>query len=161
MTHYVRIVSAVSRVAGAVAVLLLASSVVVICHMVFVRTMLGHSTIWQTDYAVYSVVAATFIGSPYVLLLKGHVRVDLLPLALSGRKRLALETFNGVLSLVFCALLAWSGWAYFHDAWAEGWTTSSIWRLPLWIPLLPLPLGIGLLCLQYVAELWKLREEIE
>jgi TRAP-type C4-dicarboxylate transport system permease small subunit len=34
-----------------------------------------------------------------------------------------------------------------------------VWRLPLWIPLLPLPLGILLLCLQYVAELWKLKEE--
>lgn len=161
MAHYVRIISAVSCIAGTCAILLLASSVLVVCHMVFVRTVLGQSTIWQTDYAIFSVVASTFVGSSYVLLLKGHVNVDLLPMALSGRRRMVLEIFNGGVSLIFCALLAWSGWMYFHEAWVNDWTTSTIWRLPLWIPLLPLPLGIGLLCLQYIAELWKIREGSE
>ena len=40
-----------------------------------------------------------------------------------------------------------------------GWPTDTVWKLPLWIPLLPLPLGIGLLCLQYVAEMIKLGKE--
>lgn len=159
MSHYVRIVSAASRLAGLLAVLLLASSVLVICQMVFVRSVLGWSTIWQTEYAIYSVVASTFIGSAYVLSLKGHVNVDLAPLAAGPRLRFTLEAVTGALSLVFCILLAYSGWTHFHDAWSGGWKTATVWRLPLWIPLLPLPLGIGLLCLQYVAELWKLVEE--
>jgi TRAP-type C4-dicarboxylate transport system permease small subunit len=158
MTHYVRIVSALSWAAGMLAVALLVSSVLVVCQMVFVRHVLGHSTIWQTEYAIYSVVASTFIGSAYVLMLKGHVNVDLLPMAVSPRPRLVLEAISGALSLAFCALLAYSAWIYFEEAWTEGWRTASVWRLPLWIPLLPLPLGIALLCLQYVAELWKLKE---
>ena len=158
MSHYVRIVSALSWAAGMFAVGLLLSSVLVVCHMVFVRYVLGHSTIWQTDYAIYSVVAATFIGSAYVLMHKGHVNVDLVPLAVAPRTRIALEAFTSFLSLIFCALLAYAGWTYFHEAWGGGWRTPTVWRLPLWIPLLPLPVGIGLLCLQYVAELWKLKE---
>jgi len=39
-----------------------------------------------------------------------------------------------------------------------GWRTDTVWSLPLWIPLLPLPLGIGLLCLQYLSEMIKLHE---
>lgn len=159
MSHYVRIVSALSWAAGVFAVLLLASSVLVICHMVFVRYVLDHSTIWQTEYAIYSVVASTFIGSAYVLMHKGHVNVDLVPLAVSPPTRFVLEVITGLLSLAFCVLLAYSGWTYFHEAWANGWRTSTVWRIPLWIPLLPLPVGIALLCLQYVAELWKLVEE--
>jgi TRAP-type C4-dicarboxylate transport system permease small subunit len=158
MSQYVRIVSAISWAAGMLAVAFLASSVLVICQMVFVRYLLGQSTIWQTEYAIYSIVAATFIGSAYVLMLKGHVNVDLLPMALPPGPRLVLNAISGVLSLAFCALLAYSGWTYFYEAWAEGWRTASVWRLPLWIPLLPLPLGIALLCLQYIAELWKLKE---
>ena len=159
MTRYVRIVSALSLAGGMFAILLLVSSVLVVCQMVFVRYVLGHSTIWQTDYAIYSVVAATFIGSAYVLMQKGHVNIDLVPMMVRPRIRILLEAFTGFLSLVFCALLAYSSWIYFHEAWDGGWRTPTVWRLPLWIPLLPLPLGIGLLCLQYVAELWKLREE--
>ena len=51
----------------------------VVCHMVFVRYVLNQNTIWQTDFVTYSLVAATFVGSPYVLMTRGHVNVDVLP----------------------------------------------------------------------------------
>lgn len=156
MATYIRVISALSRAGGLVSMVLLAGSVIVVCQMVFARYVLNASTVWQTEFVIYSIVAATFIGSPYVLTLKGHVGVDLLPLALGGRGQFWLEAAGGVLSLVFCAALAWSGWHYFYEAWAGGWRTDTVWALPLWIPLLPLPAGIGLLCLQYVAELMKL-----
>lgn len=47
--------------------------------MVVVRYVLGTSTIWQNEFVTFAVVAATLFGSPYVLLTKGHVNVDLLP----------------------------------------------------------------------------------
>jgi len=63
---------------GFVAAGLIALGVLVVCHMVFVRYVLGHNTIWQTDFTTYCLIAATFIGSPYVLLSRGHVNVDVL-----------------------------------------------------------------------------------
>lgn len=157
MAQYVRIVTALSRASGVFSVLLLLAAVLVVCQMVVWRYALSASTVWQTEFVIYSIVAATFLGSPYVLFQGGHVKVDLLPNACGPRGKFVLELLAGLLSLGFCALLAWSGWIYFHDAWSEGWTTSTVWRLPMWIPLLPLPAGIGLLALQYTAELWKLR----
>lgn len=154
-TRFIGSVDMASRVAGFVATVLLAVAVAIVCQMIFVRYVMNGSTFWQTEFVVYCIVAATFIGSPYVLLHRGHVRVDVLPEALSGRPRIALELLAGLLSLVFCGLLAWAGWHHFHEAAAGGWKTET--RLfPLWIPLLPLPLGMGLLCLQYVAEMLKL-----
>ena len=55
--------------------------------MVFIRYVLNDNTIWQTDFVTYSLVAATFIGAPYVLLTKGHVNVDVLPIYVGGRAR--------------------------------------------------------------------------
>ena len=153
---YIRVVSALSRLGGGLAVLLLAAAVLAVCHMVFVRYILNGSTIWQTEFAIYSLVAATFIGSGHVLMRKGHVGVDLLPIALGGRRRIALELASGILSIVFLALLAWSGWTFFQEAWENDWRTMTVWGPPLWILLAPLPLGIGLLILQYVAELVKI-----
>ncbi|HSM19319.1 MAG TPA: TRAP transporter small permease [Hyphomicrobiales bacterium] len=161
MNLYVRIVSSLSKLGGLIAMLLLAAAVVVVCQMIFMRYVLNASTIWQTEFVIYSLMAATFIGSPYVLMLKGHVGVDLLPTVLPPRARFWLELVAALLSLGFCALLAWSGWTYLEEAWTGGWRTQTVWALPLWIPLLPLPTGIGLLCLQYVAEMIKLRQELE
>ncbi|MBA3519017.1 MAG: TRAP transporter small permease subunit [Rhizobiales bacterium] len=156
MAAYTRVVSLLSRICGIFAMLLLAAAVLVVCHMIFVRYVLGWSTVWQTEFVVYAIVASTFLGSPYVLIHRGHVNIDLLPNAAGPRGRFAMELAAGLVSLSFAALLAWSGWHYFYEALSEGWTTESVWALPLWIPLLPLPLGMGLLCLQYVAELWLL-----
>ena len=161
MNLYVRIVSSLSKLGGLIAMVLLAAAVVVVCQMIFMRYVLNASTIWQTEFVIYSLMAATFIGSPYVLMLKGHVGVDLLPTVLPPRARFWLELVAALLSLGFCALLAWSGWTYLEEAWTGGWRTQTVWALPLWMPLLPLPTGIGLLCLQYVAEMIKLRQELE
>ena len=159
MQAYCRTVSAVSRSFGVLSILLLVAALAVVCQMVFLRYVFASSTVWQTEFVIYSIVAATFLGSAHVLILKGHVNVDLLPNSLGPRGKFTLEALSAVLSLAFCAMLAWSGWTYFYEAWERDWTTATIWALPLWIPLLPLPLGIGLLCLQYIAELWKLRQE--
>lgn len=158
MRLFIRAVDRMSEVLGVLSMLLLASAVLVVCQMILMRYVFRASTVWQTEYVVYSLVAATFLGSSYVLLHRGHVGVDLLPTMIGGKGKLALELLGGLISLAFCAVLAYSGWIYFHEAWAHNWTTDTVWALPLWIPLLPLPIGIGALCLQYVAELIKLVE---
>jgi len=158
MRTYIRVVSALSRAAGFFSGLLLLAAVLVVTHMVVVRYLLNGSTVWQTEFVTYALVAATFLGSGYVLLLKGHVNIDLLVLAAGPRWRRVLETLSACCCLLFCALLGWSGWHFFHEALANGWKTPTVWKLPLWIPLLPLPLGIGILFLQYLAELFRPHE---
>ena len=153
MDLFVRGVRALSMACGVLAAAGLASAVLVVCQMVALRYFLNQSTVWQTEFVTYVLVASTFIGSPYVLMLRGHVNVDLLPLYLGHRARMVLALGASVVSLAFCVLLAWSGWTFFHEALTEGWRTDTVWELPLWIPLLPLPLGIGILSLQYVADI--------
>ena len=88
----IRGVEALSRACGMVAAACLGAACLVVCHMVLVRYAFGAATIWQTEFVTFAVVASTLIGSPYVLLTRGHVTVDLLPHYLSEkpRRRLAL-----------------------------------------------------------------------
>src|SRR5204863_6440752 len=90
-----------SQLAGIVAAGLIALSVVVVCQMVFVRYVLGRTTLWQTDFVVYSLVAATFVGSSYVLMTRGHVNVDILPHYASPRVRFGLAVFASLVPLAF------------------------------------------------------------
>ena len=153
MVQFIAVVRYLSMACGAVAAGLIAAAVLVVTQMVILRYFLNASTVWQTEFVTYSILAATFIGSPYVLLLRGHVNVDLLPLALGHKGRLVLALVVSSLALLFCVVLAYTSWHYFWDAWSNGWRTDTVWALPLWIAILPLPLGVTLLCLQYVADI--------
>ena len=85
MDFFVRGIRRVSQLCGIVAAALIALGVLVVCEMVFLRYALNQNTIWQTDFVTWSLVAATFIGSPYLLLTRGHVNVDVLPHYLGQR----------------------------------------------------------------------------
>ncbi len=156
MQTIARVVRLLSTICGVLAAVCLAAACLVVCEMVFIRYVLGASTIWQTEFVLYSIVAATLLGSPYVLLERGHVNVDLLGPLLGARMRRVQQIFAACLGLAFCCVLLWSGARYFHEAWSEGWVTESVWAPPLWIVLLPLPLGIGTLVLQYGVEILDL-----
>ena len=105
MDAYVRAVAFLARAAGVIAAFLIGFAVLVICDMVVERYILDRTTIWQIDVVTYCIVAATFIGSAYVLMTRGHVNVDILPLHLGPRARYWLALVTGLLALAFCIVL--------------------------------------------------------
>ena len=150
---FIDAVRIVSTALGVVSVLLLLAGVLVVCHLVFVRYVLVSSAVWQHEFVTYALIAATFLGSPYVLMTRGHVNVDLLPIYLPRAARFALALLAAGLGLLFCALLTWQGWGFFHETWVTGETGATVWAPPLWIPRLTMPIGMGLMCLQYAADI--------
>jgi len=138
------VVRKLSQACGVAAAGLLAAATLVVCQMVAMRYFLKESTVWQTEFVTFAIVAATFVGAPYVLLHRGHVGVDLVSLYTRGRVRFILALASTVLSLLFCAVVTWAGWSHWHEAWSGGWRTETVWALPLWIPLIALPVGLGL-----------------
>src|SRR5947207_2157703 len=156
MQQFARAIRLISRTCGYFAAALIAVSVVIVCEMVFVRFVLNENTIWQTDFVTWSLVAATFIGSPYVLMTRGHVNVDVLPLHLGQRKRWWLALFSIVMSLTFCTVLAVLAARFWLEAWENHWVSDTMWRARLWIPYGAMPVGLAILSLQYVADLYCL-----
>ncbi|HJU21911.1 MAG TPA: TRAP transporter small permease [Casimicrobiaceae bacterium] len=152
MERFARGIRLVSRLCGYFAAALIAIGVAVVCEMVFVRFVLNENTIWQTDFVTYSLVAATFIGSPYVLMLRGHVNVDVLPLHLRPRRRYWLAIFSMLAAIAFCVILAILTTQYWLEAWRQHWLSNTMWRVRLWIPYASMPIGLWVLTLQYAAE---------
>ena len=153
MNRFIRIVSVASRAAGVFAAGLIALGVLVIVDIVIERYLLDRTTIWQIDVVTYSIVSATFIGSAYVLMGRGHVNVDLLPLYLGERARYRLALVTMLVALGFCVVLFVLCTAYWYQAWAGNWRSDTVWRTRLWIPYGAMPIGLGLLVLQYLVEL--------
>ena len=156
MSHFARVVRLISQLCGYFAAGLIALGVVVVCEMVFVRFVLNENTIWQTDFVTYSLVAATFLGSPYVLLMRGHVNVDVLPHYLGPRARFRLALASTLMALAFCLVMVVLTAQYWLLAWNDSWLSNTMWRVRLWIPYASMPVGLGILSLQYVVELYNL-----
>ncbi len=152
---WIAAVDGASRLFGVAAAAMILVSVVVVCQMVFVRAVLHESTIWQTEFVMYLLVAATFIGAPYILLTRGHVAVDVLPLMVRTPMRRMLHAVGTLIALIFCALFLYASVPWWHETWVSGQTTSSLWRARVWIPYLSVPVGLALLCLQLLADLWQ------
>lgn len=153
MDAYIRAVTFLSRVAGVFAAVLIALAVLVICDIVVERYILNWTTIWQIDVVTYCIVGATFVGSSYVLMTRGHVNVDILPLHVKPRARFWLAVSTMLLAIAFCVVIFVLCTAYWYEAYSNHWLSNTVWRARLWIPYLSMPIGLGLLILQYVAEL--------
>ena len=154
---WVRAVHAASRLFGVVAAGLILLSIGVVCHMVFVRAVLGMSSIWQTEFVTFSLVAATFLGAPYILLTHGHVSVDVVPLMVATPARRRLHLLGGVVTLAFCGLFLYAAVPWWWEAYQSGQTTPSIWRARMWIATLAVPVGLALLCLQLLVDIWMVQ----
>lgn len=150
---FLRAVSAISTVAGWTAAGMIVVAVGITCQMIFIRFVLNGSTIWQTEAVIYLMVAATLVGLPYVQRLRGHVNVDLFPMMLKGTMRRMLAYLTLGTSIAVIAMMLWYGFEYWLYAYERGWRSDTVWGVRLWIPYLSIPVGLGLLLLQLVADL--------
>lgn len=118
--RYVRLTENLSKVLGWFAVAMICASILLVVQMVVYRYALGLSTSWQTEVIIFLIVAATFIGSPYVLQQRGHINVDILATLLNERGRRRLELLGGVLSLLFCVAMAYYSALWWYDTLERG-----------------------------------------
>lgn len=150
---FLRFVAALSTLAGWCSAAMIVAAVVITCQMIFIRFVLNGSTVWQTEAVIYLAIASTLVGLPYVQRLRGHVNVDLVPLALKPRARYILCLFTLSLSIAMVALILWYGYEFWHLAWERNWKSDTVWGVRLWIPYSALPIGFGLFLLQLIADL--------
>ncbi len=158
---FLKAVAAISTLAGWVSAAMIVIAVCIVCQMIFVRFVLNGSTVWQTEAVIYLMIAATLIGLPYVQRLRGHVNVDLVPLALPMKARKVLCIFTLGLSALIIATMLFYAYEFWHFAWSRGWRSDTVWGVMLWKPYLSLPIGLALLLLQLVADLYAVIADID
>ena len=149
---FIYAVSWLSTLSGWLAAVMIVAAVVITCQMIFVRSILNLSTIWQTEAVVYLMISATLMGLSYVQLLRGHVNVDLIPILLSVAMRKYLYFFTLLLSISMVLVMVFYAFEHWHLAYERNWRSNTVWGIRLWVPYLALPVGFFLLFLQLVAD---------
>ena len=130
----------------------LIAAALILTSSVVTRYFLHSSTDWQDEAAQFCLVGATFLCGAFVQAIRGHVGIEavssILPAGVN-RVRIALVDLG---CFAFCVFFAWKSCTLFHEAWAEGETTSSSWAPPLWIPYSLMSAGMLLLCVQLALQ---------
>jgi TRAP-type C4-dicarboxylate transport system permease small subunit len=132
-----RILAAVQRVArmaiivGGAAILL---SAFMITIDVIARRVLGLSTWGADELSYYALAISTSWAFGYAMLVKAHIRIDVITSRLDRRLR-SVCNIIALLAMGFFALAACR--AILHDverAWSRGATSITAMETPLWIP---------------------------
>jgi len=128
-------------------------SALILTLSVVTRYFLKVSTDWQDEASVFLLVGAIFMCGAYVQSYRGHVGIEALAGVLSPAANRYRRIFIDLFSLSFCAFFSWKSWHMFHEAFAGGYTTSSTFAPPLWIPYGLLALGMTNLSFQIALQL--------
>lgn len=108
------------------------------------------------DFSGFLLAAASFLALPYTLRSGSHIRVSLFLSLFPAKLRKALELLVLSLVLVLIAYIAWSVSLMVIEIWEFEELTQGYIAIPLWIPQLPLPVGLLLFTLALFDELVSL-----
>ena len=148
LDHLNRAIVVLSAVA-----LVVASSV--LTYSVVLRYFSPQPTDWQDEFSVFLLIGVSFMAAAWVQSQRGHIGIEAVAHLLPPKfDRLRLRVVDAA-SALFCAFFAWKSWTLLHEAWVDGYVSSSSWAPPLWIPYLTMAFGMSLLTLQIVLQLLR------
>ncbi len=110
---------------------------------------------WQDEVTIFLVAGAMFLSAAYVQGKRGHIGIELLPSYLSKRGEAVRSLLVDVIALIFVAIFAWETADLLREAIHEGQTSHSAWGPPLWIPYSIMTLGMAVLSLQLLAQVFE------
>ncbi len=111
---------------------------------------------WAAEVTVFLVIWAVMLSASTLAGEKRHVRADLVVRILPRTPRIAAETFNLVVSIVFCAAMAWSGYLVVDFALLLDERSLSTIRIPVFYYYLCLPVAMGLMTVRFSIRLIEL-----
>ncbi|MFC1917222.1 TRAP transporter small permease subunit [Chloroflexota bacterium] len=123
-------------------------------YEVISRYVFNKPTIWATEVGGYLFVATGFLAAAYVVHLGGHIRVDIIVDRFPAGLKRAADAFTLTLAMVYSVVLCWQGWNMAWRAYTYDWHASTPLGTPIFFPMLLIPIGGGLLCLQLLVSIY-------
>lgn len=119
---------------------------------VLMRYFLNQPQLFVDELAGFLQVLVVFWGLAYTFQVDGHIRVDLVTSHLPAPARAWLRVTTLAVGLALLGLVSWVTWQSAITAYDFG-RVSTVMLYPIWIPMLLIPTGIGLMAVAMVARL--------
>ena len=155
-----RYIDRLSELAGYMSAVLILASMLIVCYGVFLRYVLGASTVWQLELSTYFLMFAAFVGGAYGLRHGDHVNLALVVDRLPEKVRLYVRLLASILGFVFIVVVALIAYDLWWETTQAGRTSGTAWNVPLTYPYLIVPLGMTLIALQYLVIVVQIFRQI-
>ncbi len=160
---FVRYVEAVNKVVGKFSMYLVFGMIGVLLFESISRTFFNKPHIWVVEVAQFTMAAYYLLGGGYSMILKGHVRMDLLYGRWSGKTKATVDLFTGLFLIFYLVFLLYGAYSSIEYAVMYGQRNRSAWA-PLMAPIkIIMGTGVLLMLLQAIAtwfkDLAKVKEE--
>jgi TRAP-type C4-dicarboxylate transport system permease small subunit len=106
------------------------------------------------DFAAWSLVGMSFMGLAHTFKRGEMIRVGLLLERLKGRNKQVAELFSLTVGSLFIGYFFAQSLRFTHDSWRFFDMSTGVIVVPLWIPQSAMVLGLGLLLVAFLDELW-------
>lgn len=150
-------ISTASRIACTIGALLMAATGVMLTYEVIARYFFIRPTIWAAELSQLCLIWGCLLAMAHLLTLRRHITVNAVTSLLPHPAQKACTAIALAVVIVFSAIVTYWGYDIFHDSFVRGRTTGSLLNLPVWIAEASVPVGFGLMTLQGVVELMRLR----
>jgi TRAP-type C4-dicarboxylate transport system permease small subunit len=124
-----------------------------ICYDVILRYVFVAPTHWALEVNTFLLVFLCIIPAGDVLRVGTQIRITFLYDRLTPAMKARLDILRAAAGVFFCTIMIWKGWDMAWKAWLHNDRMSTSLGTPMVIPYLLLPVGFGLLALQYAANL--------
>jgi TRAP-type mannitol/chloroaromatic compound transport system permease small subunit len=119
------------------------------------RNLFGISSIWAVEMAQFTMAAYWMLGGGYSMMLKGHVRMDLLYGRWSEKKQAKVDTITGLFLIFYLVFLLVGAYSSIEYAVMYGQKNRSAWA-PYMAPVkILMGIGVVLMLLQAIATFFR------
>lgn len=129
-------------------------------YEVALRYLFNSPTLWTQDLCIYLMLWGAFLGLAPAERAGEHIRIDLLLKKLPGRIQHWLGIATHILVGGFSVLVAWSGLDAAIQSYTYGRESLSLFPVPMWIPQMCIPVGMGLMAVECFRRAWCARTEL-
>ena len=143
-----------SRVAALLAGLATLALAVLISFDVGMRYFLDRPQLFVDEVGPFLLLLVVFGGAAQTFRLGGHVRVDLVTAHLPPPARAWLRVLNLAVGIVFLSAVMWVTVQSAFTAFRYG-RVSAVMLYSLWVPMLLIPAGLGLMALAMAVALGR------
>jgi TRAP-type mannitol/chloroaromatic compound transport system permease small subunit len=152
---FVRTVDAVNRVVGTFSMYLVFMMIAILLYEPIARNLFGKSSIWAVEMAQFTMAAYYLLGGGFSMMLKGHVRMDLLYGRWSEKKKATYDVFTGLFLIFYLVFLLYGAYSSIEYAVMYGQKNRSAWA-PYMAPIkIIMGTGVLLMLLQAISQFFK------
>jgi TRAP-type mannitol/chloroaromatic compound transport system permease small subunit len=152
---FVRSVDAVNTVVGKFSMYLVLGMMGILLFESISRTIFDKPHIWVVEMAQFTMAAYYLLGGGYSMILKGHVRMDLLYGRWSEKKKAVVDLFTGLFLIFYLVFLLVGAYSSIEYALMYGQRNRSAWA-PLMAPIkIIMGTGVLLMLFQTIATFFR------